>query len=412
MGLIGGRALTASPNVDAEASPSRRGNGRRLEATVILLIQWGLPTLGFLILEMDRGFVKNGWLVLCAPILFLFGAAIVRSRTSVLKDDQTWLLPFLKASMSVVLLLAIIHFASVGIPVLQANVETSRFEVGGSGYAGLPSRGVLYALPCLTLLSLATLRPSTRKVTSCIWLLFFLTQVALGFKGALVEVLIVTAIGYAVGHRFKVWQILVFAASGIVALFYVQFVGAKYATLAGGSGLDYILRRSTSDAIIAGYVAMTSRPVGLTQRASVLYTDFGVLLDRYIHGGTSYTFDELVSSVVTGTPITPGAFLVPVTVGGPVYLLYSLPVLAAAIVLIALGGSWSWMLGLLAEPPSALLAVLATVSIYGIRVFLLNGNGSYLFINMAFTGLILVVCSVLARARIFHRPWSPGPKHV
>lgn len=355
-----------------------------------------LPTIGFVMLVRERSYVPGGWLVIVAPALFLFGVALGAGRRvpGPGTDGRTAnLRPALVAMAWVLGALAIIHFSSVGVPLFSSSIETSRFDVGSSGLGGFPSRAVLYGLPIAALGALATHRAETHRVTVALWLMFTVTQVFLGFKGGLVEVVLITTLGVAIRFgRLSFRQLRWVGLGGLVAGGYITLVGTRYQTLAGGgSGLDYILRRSTSDAIIAGYTALTARPVGIPADSSVFLRDFGVLLGRYL--GTApegHSFDELVSAVVTGTPLQRGAFLVPVTVGGPVYLLYSVPVILAALILIAIGVVWSVSIRRLQRASSVTSLVTAAVMLYALRVFLMNGNGAYLLINLGFTLFLLL----------------------
>ncbi|WP_139195844.1 hypothetical protein [Curtobacterium sp. MCBA15_009] len=397
------RQATARSSTGATPVGTRRRVGTgAFGVTAVMLAQWILPTVGFALLIQDRGPVRGQAVVLLAPLLFTVGVFVASRMGPGLPPpaDTTppWLLSFLRGCVVVLGLLAVLHFSAVGIPLLSSSVETSRFDVGSSGLGGFPSRAVLYALPIAALIGLSTLSRGSRRPAMTLWIVFAVTQVFLGFKGGLIEVLIITALGLTIRlGRLGVKQLLGFAAGGVVAIAYVTYVGSKYQTLAGSdAGLAYVVRRSTSDAIIAGYTALTARPVGIAEDTSVLIRDVGVLFGRYL--GTApegYSFDELVSSVVTGTPIQRGAFLVPVTVGGPVYLLYSMPVLVCVLVLIALGFAWHAAVVRLRRPSRPLATLGAGVAVYGIRVFLLNGNGAYLLINLTFTFVLLVICSAV-----------------
>lgn len=382
--------------------------------TAIMLAQWILPTVGFALLVQDRGQVRGTAVVLLAPFIFAAGvflASRVGSRGLVAESDEpAWLPSFLRGCILVLGVLAVLHFSAVGIPLLSSSVETSRFDIGSSGLGGFPSRAVLYALPIAALIGLATIRDASKRSAITLWVLFAVTQVFLGFKGGLIEVLIITALGLAIRYgRLGFKQLAGFAVGAVVAIGYVTYVGSKYQTLAGSdAGIAYVVRRSTSDAIIAGYTALTARPVGISDHTSVLLRDLGVLFGRYL--GTApegYSFDELVSSVVTGTPIQRGAFLVPVTVGGPVYLLYSMPVLACILVLLALGIVWRSAVVRLRQASGPLVTVSAGVLVYGIRLFLMNGNGAYLLINLTFTLGLLVICACIGHV-FLRRRRTPG----
>lgn len=396
---------------------------RTVTSGMVVVGLLALPTFGFLLLENENGTVNGDWLVQIAPMLVGIGM-MIHSRRSVLNNNDPELntanfeklllagkvvaLPrFLNGCLWLLAILAILHFAIGGIPVLTADVETQRFGLGNSGLGGLPSRAVLYCIPAVALVSLATVSRRTRRVTISIWALYAITQLGLGFKGALLEVGTTAMIGYLI--RVKKPKFIVLACMAI-ALFagglYVDFVRTLYTTTAAGSnGFDYLIKRSTTDAIQAGYLALHSFP-GQSINYSVFTHDFGVLTQRYlgIGSGDDYTFDMLMSSITTGTPLGAGNFIVPVTVGGPVYLLFSMPELLAVPLLILLGWLWYQAVAWLRSLSSLAAIVTGALMILGIQTFLLNGNGAYLLINLTFSGLMLTAIGMITARRPRGRP--------
>lgn len=398
------QSVKALPGLRARPESQVRDRAGAAGASMIMLAQWILPTVGFAILVQERGTVQGTTIVLIAPVLFILGTCLSRvldpgvARSVPVERD--FLPSFLATAAVVLAVLSVLHFRAVGIPLFSSSVETSRFDIGSSGLAGFPSRAVLYGLPIVALIGIATFRESTKRAALFLCATFAITQVFLGFKGGLIEVILISALGLAIRYgKLGVKQLIGLSAGGVLALAYVTFVGSKYQTLAGSeSGLSYIVRRSTSDAIIAGYTALTARPVGIDSDTSVFLRDLSVLFGRYL--GTApegYSFDELVSSVVTGTPIQRGAFLVPVTVGGPVYLLYSFPVVVCVVALILFGLVWRSSILRLRAATSPTVTIGAAVVIYGTRLFLMNGNGAYLLINLSFTFCLLLACAILGR---------------
>lgn len=371
---------------------------RRIGATAIFLAQLALPTYGFYVLQSDGGSVQNGWLVLAAPAIFAVGALCVsgRSRSDTLPTQGVWLGIFLRNAFLILGALAIAHYSAIGITLLNPSVETSRFDIGSSGGGGLPSRAVMYAIPALALLSLATLSRKTRRVTASIWVLYSLSQVAMGFKGALIEVLLVAAIGYVINvYKPRSRDIVLFSCGLVGALLYVQFVGSKYGTFGSTvGGVSYILDRSTTEAIRAGYSALSIQH--LMPAGSAFIQDLDILLARYTgaRAADAYTFDSLISSVVTGTALRAGNFIVPVTVGGAVYLLFSAALPIVIVILVTLGFIWGKMIWVIRRPETVVTASAAAVLIYGIRIFMMNGGGAYLLINLSFTFIMLLLCSV------------------
>lgn len=373
---------------------------RQITPGLILIAQLSLPTLGFAILQTENGDVRDGWLVLAAPLIIAVGMALGPHRKPA-KDSvnsNPVLAQFLVHAFWILLVLAILHFALGGIPVFSANIETDRFNLGSSGLGGFPSRAVLYAIPAVALLALSTFSEATKRPTMALWVLYAVTQLGLGFKGAVIEIIVLAAIGYLIRvHSPKLKHIALFSLSLLVAFLYVEVVRALYATtsLLGTGGFEYIWDRATTQAIESGYLALWHSP-DFAGGISAFWHDLQQLLARYLGEADSgdYTFDMLMSSIVTGTSLGIGMFIVPVTVGGTVYLMFSMATPLVVGVLTAVGFAWSWAIACLRGSPSILRAIFAAVLVMGLRLFVLNGNGAYLTINLSFAVFLLWVCAV------------------
>ncbi|WP_422935380.1 hypothetical protein [Sinomonas sp. P47F7] len=387
---------------------------RTLTSGMVAVGLLALPTFGFLLLENENGTVEGDWLVQISPLLVGAGMMIHSRRRVLSKEDpelnsarfdnlllagKVIALPrFLNGCLWLLAILAVLHFAIGGIPVFTADVETQRFGLGNSGLGGLPSRAVLYCIPAVALISLATVSTRTRRVTMSIWLLYAISQLGLGFKGALLEVGTTAMIGYLIRVRKPKFAVLVCMAAALLAGgLYVDFIRTLYTTTASGSGgFDYLIRRSTVDAIQSGYLALHNFP-GQSISYSVFAHDFDVLMHRYLGIGSTddYTFDMLMSSITTGTPLGAGNFIVPVTVGGSVYLLFSMPELFAVLFLILIGWLWYQAVDWLRSVSSLTMIIIGALIILGIQTFLLNGNGAYLIINLAFSGAMLLIIGLI-----------------
>lgn len=373
---------------------------RQITPGLLLVGQLALPTLGFAILQEENGEVRDGWLVLAAPIILALGMALGPHRhlPDVPPRSKPALRQFLLHAFWILSGLAVLHFALGGIPVFSASIETERFNLGNSGLGGFPSRAVLYAIPTVALLSISTVTNETKRVTISIWTLYVITQLGLGFKGAVVEIIMLAAMGYFVRvSRPKIKHMAIFFLSLLAALLYVEMIRALYATSAtgGSGGFAYILDRATKQAIEPGYLALWHSP-DFSGGISAYWHDMQILLARYLGVADSgdFTFDMLMSSIVTGTPLGMGMFIVPVTVGGTVYLMFTLPTPIVVGALVCLGYAWSWAVASLRGELTILRAIFAAVAVVGLRIFVLNGNGAYLTINLAFGCLILLMCAV------------------
>lgn len=373
---------------------------RRISPGLILIAQLALPTLGFAILQDNNGEVRDGWLVLAAPLIIAVGMVLGRSSrdASELVSSDPAFAQFLKHAFWILSILAVLHFALGGIPVFSASIETDRFNLGSSGLGGFPSRAVLYGIPAVALISLSTVKEVTKRQTIAIWALYILTQLGLGFKGSALEIIVMAAIAYLIRVGTpKLKHTVLFALCLLVAFTYVEVVRSLYATTSasGAGGFEYILDRVTTEAIESGYLALWHSP-DFSGGLSAFWHDSQQLVARYLGQADSgdYTFDMLMSSIVTGTPLGVGMFIVPVTVGGTVYLMFSLATPLVVAVLAAIGFAYSRAVASLRGKPSILRAIFAAVLIIGLRIFVLNGNGAYLTINLSFAIVLLWMCAL------------------
>lgn len=373
---------------------------RRISPGFVLVAQLSLPTLGFFILQTENGPVRDGWLVLAAPLFIAIGMVFgpQRKRASESINSDPVFTQFLVHAFWILTALASLHFALGGIPVFSASIETDRFNLGSSGLGGFPSRAVLYAIPALALLSLSTVSEATRRQTLAIWALYVLTQLGLGFKGGALEIIVLAAIGYLIRvARPKFKHMFFFLLSLLGALAYVEIVRSLYATTSSGGtdGVQYVMDRVTTESIQSGYLALWHSP-DFSGGLSAFWHDLQQLLMRYLGMAEygDYTFDMLMSSIVTGTPLGMGMFIVPVTVGGTIYLMFSMGMPFVVAVLAILGWTWSWAIASIRGKPGVLRCTLAAVLVIGLRIFLLNGNGAYLAINLTFTVFLLWICAV------------------
>lgn len=373
---------------------------RRISPGLILIAQLALPTLGFAILQANNGEVRDGWLVLAAPLIIAVGMALGRSprETSELASSNPVFAQFLKHAFWILSTLAVLHFALGGIPVFSASIETDRFNLGSSGLGGFPSRAVLYGIPVVALLSLATVSEATKRQTVAIWTLYICTQLALGFKGSALEIIVMAAIAYTIRVGTpQLKHLALFGLCLVIAFVYVEVVRSLYATtsVSDTRGFEYILDRVTTEAIESGYLALWHSP-DFSGGLSAFWHDLQQLIARYLGRSDAgdFTFDMLMSSIVTGTPLGVGMFIVPVTVGGTVYLMFSLATPLVVAVLAAIGFAYSWAVASLRGKPSILRSIFAAVLLVGLRIFVLNGNGAYLTINLSFAFFLLWLCAL------------------
>lgn len=389
---------------------------RELTAQLLLVVSLAPGLIGFALVSRARGMPEEGLLVLLAPALVAVGLVLHVPRTAGLDAPPpgSGLLAArpLSCAAAGVLALAAYHFAVVGIPVLSARVETVRFSLGASGLMGLPSRALLFGLPILALLTATHRGRVSTTTTAWVWGGFVVSRMAMGFKGGLLEVVIVAlTAGLLRGARPRVGTVVALVAGLVAALLFGLFIGGRYGTLAGGDGpgADYVAARLTTGAADPAWWLVEYREE-VTAGGSAALHDAQYFAYRYLDlpGGPSFATDQLVSSLVTGTIRSGDSFLVPVTVGGGAYLLASVGLPLAVLGLVLCGAWFSRSCRRLAEGTSLPAAVAAAAVLIGVRTFLLNGGGMYLLINYAFTcALLLLPCALAALLR---RPPAAVPR--
>ncbi|AVH58686.1 MULTISPECIES: hypothetical protein [Streptomyces] len=300
----------------------------------------------------------------------------------------------LAVSALIVCGLTVTHFSIVGVPALSENPEIERFNLGASGLFGLPSRSVLFGLPILATLCGVKYDGLPRWVTGMVWAVFVLSRLALGFKGGLVEVLVVLLIAVLLRGRVRPAAVISGLPLLALALCYGAWIGNQYQTVArsGGASLGYLLDRLT---IVAASPAWYSLVLGrtATQGSPVFGYDLRHFAAHYLGLGSGpvFAYDEIVSSHVTGTPLTGGYFLVPVTTGGAAYLINSVgPVLTVAVAG-TLGYAWQRCCHRITATREVLVVLVCIVFILATRTFLINGGGAYVVVNYGFVLALLAI---------------------
>jgi hypothetical protein len=91
---------------------------------------------------------------------------------------------------------------------------------------------------------------------------------------------------------------------------------------------------------------------------------------------------------LTGTPPSREYFIVPVTIGGPIYLLLTGGILLTVSILVILGFLWSKGSAMIRNPSSHFVGVQLALFLETLSVFLTNGNGAYLLINTGFISIV------------------------
>jgi hypothetical protein len=383
------------------------GIQRRISPAFLLVLSMAPILVGFEVVCAQLGPAPYSWAVYAAVPAFTCGVLAVGRRggeagvvprsgraggrpARLLGSQQIGL----AVSAFLVCGLAVTHFSIVGIPALSENPEIERFNLGASGLFGLPSRSVLFGLPILATLCGVKYDGLPRWVTGVVWAVFVLSRLALGFKGGLVEVLVVLVTVVLLRGRVRPAAVIAALPLMALALYYGTWIGNQYQTVArsGGASLNYLLDRLT---IAAARPTWYSLVLGrtATQGDPVFGYDLRYFAARYLElgSGPAFAYDEIVSSYVTGTPLTGGFFLVPVTTGGAAYLINSVGAVCAVVVAGTLGYAWQRCCDQIAATREVLAILACITSILAARTFLLSGGGVYVVVNYGFALALLAV---------------------
>jgi uncharacterized membrane protein YqaE (UPF0057 family) len=372
----------------------------------LLLVVISLASVGLSLLCDSFGYVPLSVFIIFAPTFVVAGMLVAETR-SLQKTAQSVPTPkskFLWAASIVIGALSIYHVAITGIALFSTNVELDRFNFGASGLFGLPSRSVLLGLPALALYTVAKYSPDKKNVTLFVWSLFTITQFSLGFKGAMFSIVSTLILGFLISGRLSMLRLTMLSLIGVTASsIYVLSVAASYGTLRSSNlNIQLIIDRVTLETARPQYLALRMQETLNLLTGSAFWHDMSVLLERYLTGFTpSLTVESIVSATLTGTPPSREYFIVPVTLGGPVYILLTGGVALTIAILFILGFFWSRSTLALKQTQSDLIGVLLALFLDGLKVFLTNGNGAYLTINLAFTALLFTGIA------LFYRPKPP-----
>lgn len=381
---------------------------RSLVSPAGLLVVSILPTMLGVGQIADRGGVGGvAWLVLLFPLVFALGASglsLRRKAHSITSAGgaglrSTEIQRGWGFALLAILPLCALHFSALGIAALSSSVEIQRFSLN-SGYGGVPSRAVLFVLPILALGSAVAYPRASRLSLVSIWATFIFTRLAMGFKSSLLEIFVLVIV--ALMLRGSLLRLRSSVALGVVfvgALGYANWIATKYRTIgSAGLSLDYLVdrlgRQSAEPATTALQLLGWNPPnffINDIQYFSARYFGFGAF--------DGFATDQVVSAIVTGTPLSRTEFIVPVTLGGPAYLIGSLGRGGSAVSVIAVLGSvfllgrlWRSACRRIAAASSTTTTVAAWAgALLAMRAFVVNGAGAYVLINYAVAVLLCVL---------------------
>lgn len=389
--------------------------GGRLFSPAGLLMASLIPTLLGFGFYADRSALQGAaGIVLLFPPLFALGslgrrrpaAAHAPASGAVDTADRGWLV----ALWLFVTPLVFVHFAVLGIAALSEGAEVERFSLN-SGFGGVPSRVVLFVVPVLTLAASVRASAVPRGALVLLWTLFLGSRMAMGFKSGLLEVLIMIIVVMMLrGVLLRLRSSILIGSALCGALFYANWVGSKYATISSNAiSVEYLLDRlgrQTAEPALMGLAFASSE-----SSPSFFLHDLAYFVYSYTGLGQGYLFpiDKMVSAALTGSSLTQSEFIVPVTLGGPTYLIGTLggaltvlSILASLLAFFLVGRAWRHLTLVLESGAevSRTRCIVVAGGLLGLRSFVVNGGGAYVLINyaaaVALAVLLLKICERLA----------------
>lgn len=342
---------------------------------------------------------------------FLLGYKVIfnpRKVFCITKPKSNFNLKYLPSAVSslyvtffILLLFTVYHYSVVGIPIFSGNVEIERFEFTNSGLFGLPGRVILFGIPIYYIIVNGFRRFSNvsyHLLKKPLYLSFFLlvfTRLAAGFKGAIVEIILITFFcnitslqNFNIIKLFRKYSLSIFIA--VVFAFGVARL-YKTITLNYNSGTQYFIERLTTIAALPGYRVIQGKISNYATYSNSLLNDLNYYLPKYFLGSyqsDAFPFVKIVSSSIYGTSLQADSFIVPVTIGALATLYYDFG---------AYSFLFSFLLGMLfarselkaRSSENILQYSIALISIVCIQHYIIRGDLIYNLLNWSIMSIFV-----------------------
>lgn len=297
----------------------------------------------------------------------------------------------------------LLHFARGGIPLFSSQIEVARYDFTSSGLLGIPGRIYLFGVPFAFVFAFAANRLALRRIRAdrllvFTFVLFAGSRILSGFKGGLVDVVLVTLISVTVlvsQERLQLRRVLPGILSVLVPVAaFAAAVGSTYGTYAqsGLSLQENLWRRLTMVAAEPAAYVLDARQ--FSRLINPYANDFKYFALRYTGQSTGelFAYDRAISSGLLGFSPRTGSFAPPVTIGGYAELSVALGVPIALAVMFLFGRLLRVGQDTLYQ--SALPASLVIAFSWQLTRFILNGSLAYSLINWMATLAFLLIPSL------------------
>jgi hypothetical protein len=312
--------------------------------------------------------------------------------------------PYVASIVFIVTVFIMLHFALGGIPILSSHIEVDRFAFTNSGLFGIPGRMYLYGAPLAAGLALARSRtigvPWHADTLSLVAVsVFIISRILSGFKGGLVEVLIVLLViavltqspVTSVAQIIRQYSFLIVGA--IIAVILVATLYSSY----------HSSTRSLTSTLIARVTTTPAEPATLTLEHKLRQTNVSSLdLDATyfaheyagIGTGNPYSFSRLVSTSMLRVDPESSIYASPVTYGGFAEMAFDFGSLIAIIVMMTLGATLAF-LETQARQTSLSGYLVCLAAVMAIYFYVIRGGLIYTVINL---GLAVVLLLIIGRS--------------
>lgn len=384
-------------------------------ASYSMLAGW----IGYAVIRSDSG-GPGLWQQSIAIPLFGLGAFLAMNSAPPVRQPRSRRSPSARAG-SIVLggmtVLCLYHFWRIGVPITSGNVDLARWNITGSGLGGLPGRAYLIGLPFVMAYAIVAANRSG-EVDRAAWcrvrnvsiIVVVVTRVAGGFKGELLEMVVLIALAALISartvHRVPKGLrgrlvVCVAVAIGAAALISTQYAATRYHQQNEGlSVTDQLVRRMTVMVVDSGsyLIDLADSDDRLVPGTSVV-NDFHAYLGRNFglwDAEGEFSVNERLSarmngrSVLLGRHLTFDRFVVPVTPGFAAVSYHDFGWAGVVLAALGLGVALATMVrrGLTASSTTTTFTSVAAVEI--IRQFVQKGDLPYLVTNYALVAVGVV----------------------
>ena len=308
----------------------------------------------------------------------------------------------LRLTSLTVIVMAAYHLVASGIPILRPDVEVERFNFTASGLFGIPGRMYLYGLPAVVLGSTVVqsrmAHPAVGRLVKVNWISYALAAMLSGFKGGLLNVIVLYALARALSSRpiaLNASKALRYALLIIAALGFATAVSLRYSSLGAAdmpAAVQYMGARLTVIPALPGHHAVTELDGG-PQTGLYLLDDLYHFISKYFRidlgAGPVFPLDKVVSSQLYATPLSDDSFIVPVTVGAAPGFYVDFGSAAAIIGMAVMGAVYAYLVFRVLTTRTVLGSCVLSLAVYFLNTFLVNGSLVYVVLNLAIVSVLV-----------------------